>query len=68
MNKIILISLLILVAFIATILARTFILKSSIKKPINKANFDASTLYEKAPENEEDDGCYRIHAAKRFTE
>ena len=51
MNKLILISLLILVAFIATILARTFILKSSIKKPINKPNFDASALYERAPEN-----------------
>ena len=51
MNKIFLIILLIIVAFVATILARTFILKSSIKKPINKANFDASTLYAKAPEN-----------------
>lgn len=51
MNKLFLIFILILVAFVATILARTFILKNSIKKPIDKPNFDASTLYEKAPEN-----------------
>lgn len=51
MNKLFLIFILILVAFFATILARTFILKSSIKKTINKPNFDVSSLYEKAPEN-----------------